>query len=219
MADKLISDKKLTFIALSCVSIGSLFGAFSGSLERFEVYRQYEINQFNHQYSETFIVSENQPTLPYGLDKNRADRIAAIYQDNKFQKITLLAVAMVSSAIALTIGDETVATAEIDHEVAQIETSSKKQLLMEKVKHRYAMMSLGQRELFKTELQELLELSGGDTTLDATELNATDKFINAQYLVTEGHAVDFAICQAWGLQPGTPEFNHVKEQFTKWTQS
>lgn len=219
MGNKAVSSKKLSFIALSCVSIGSLFGAFSGSLERFEVYRQYEVNQFNQQYTQTFILSENQTTKPYGLDIGKADRIAAIYQDAKLQKILLLATAMVSSAVALMIGDETVNAAEIHHEVTKIETASKKQLLLEEIKHRYAMMSLGQRELFKTELQELLELSGGHDTLEATEVNATDKFINAQYIMADGHSIDFAITQVWGLQPDTPEFNNIKEQLQQWIEN
>lgn len=207
--------KKNIFITLSCVSLGSLFCSFGGAFERFEIYKQIEFNQFNQEYHKTFILSETQLTKPYGFDVSKSEKIAAIYEDVKLQKILLLAVAIISSSLAMMIGD-VVNDVESDIEVEKIETTSKRQLRMEKIKHQFAMMSLAQRELFKSELQELLELSGGDSTMEASELNATDKFLNANYLMAEGHDIDSAIVMTWGFDKGSPQFEDMKLKFNEW---
>ena len=207
--------KKNIFITLSCVSLGSLFCSFGGAFERFEIYKQIEFNQFNQEYHKTFILSETQLTKPYGFDVSKSEKIAAIYEDVKLQKILLLAVAIISSSLAMMIGD-VVNDVESDTEVEKIETTSKRQFRMEKIKHQFAMMSLAQRELFKAELQELLELSGGDSTMEASELNVTDKFLNANYLMAEGHDIDSAIAMTWGFDKGSPQFEDMKLKFNEW---
>jgi cellobiose-specific phosphotransferase system component IIB len=207
--------KKNIFVTLSCVSLGSLFCSFGGAFERFEIYKQFEFNQFNQEYHKTFILSETQLVKPYGFDASKSEKIASIYEDAKVQKIMLLCVAVISSSLAIMIGD-IVEDVESDSEVLKIETTSKRQLRMEKIKHQFAMMSLAQRELFKSELQELLELSGGDSTMEASELNATDKFLNANYLIAEGHDIDSAIAMTWGFDKGSPEFEDMKLKFNEW---
>lgn len=207
--------KKNIFVTLSCVSLGSLFCSFAGAFEKFEIYKQTEFNQFNQEYHKTFILSETQLVKPYGFDADKSEKIAAIYEDSKVQKIILLCVAVIASSSAMMIGD-IVDDVESDSEVQKIETTSKRQLRMEKIKHQFAIMSLAQRELFKSELQELLELSGGDSTMDASELNVTDKFLNANYLIAEGHDLDSAIAMTWGFDKGSPEFEDIKLKFNEW---
>jgi hypothetical protein len=207
--------KKNIFVTLSCVSLGSLFCSFGGAFEKFEIYKQTEFNQFNQEYHKTFILSETQLVKPFGFDADKSEKIAAIYEDAKVEKIMLLCVAVIASSLALLI-DDVVNDVESDIEVKKIETTSKRQLRMEKIKHQFAMMSLAQRELFKSELQELLELSGGDFTMEASELNATDKFLNANYLIAEGHDLDFAIAMTWGFDKGSPEFEDMKLKFNEW---
>jgi hypothetical protein len=207
--------KKNIFIILSCVSLGSLFCSFGGAFESFEIYKQTEFNQFNREYHKVFILSETQLVSPYGFDADKSEKIAAIYDHKKVQKITLLCVAVVASSLAMMIGD-IVNDVESDSEVQKIEATSKRQLRMEKIKHQFAMMSLAQRELFKSELQELLELSGGDSTMEASELNVTDKFLNANYLIAEGHDLDSAIAMTWGFDKGSPEFEDMKLKFNEW---
>jgi hypothetical protein len=51
---------------------------------------------------------------------------------------------------------------------------------------------------------------------EADELNATDKFINANYLLLEGHPLDVVVNQTWGYQVGTTEHLEMKRKFLEW---
>lgn len=144
--------------------------------------------------------------------------IAYSYQPQILQKLLLLGVAIVSSGTALLIASIDFEQLEIDHEVSKIESTAKKQLATESIKNKYALMSLGQREQFRLEIESLLELTGGDTTLQATEINATDRFINCSYMLSEGHDLDKAVSATWGLQPGSDEHSVKKQEFEKWLQ-
>ncbi|MFM6003839.1 MAG: hypothetical protein ACKPA7_10090 [Sphaerospermopsis kisseleviana] len=207
-------NKEVVFICLSCISIGSLFGSFAGSLQQFEVWEQGEINNFRQEYKQIFIVSENE--LPYGLDKGKAVKVASNYQSDILQKCLLLGVAGVSSIVALLLANINFEELELNWEVAQIETSAKKQLMVEKIKNKYALMSVAQREQFRLEIAGLLELTGGDETLQASETNATDKFINCSYLMSEGHDINMAVSQTWNVSPGTKEHTLKKLGFEDW---
>jgi hypothetical protein len=208
-------NKEVVFICLSCISIGSLFGSFAGNLQRFEVWQQQEFNNFNQSYNQTFIINEND-NLPYGLDKHKAGKIASNYQSDILQKCLLLAVAGISATVALLLASINFEELELNWEVSRIENTAKRQLMTEKIKNKYALMSVAQREQFRLEIASLLELTGGDETLEATEINATDKFINCSYLVSEGHSLDVAIAQTWNVQPGTQEHALKKAAYEDW---
>lgn len=208
-------NKEVVFICLSCISIGSLFGSFAGNLQRFEVWQQQEFNNFNQSYNQTFIINEND-NLPYGLDKSKAGKIASNYQSDILQKCLLLAVAGISATVALLLANINFEELELNWEVSKLETTAKKQLKIENIKNKYALMSVAQREQFRLEIASLLELTGGDETLEATEINATDKFINCSYLVSEGHSLDIAIAQTWSVQPGTKEHTSKKLAYEDW---
>lgn len=209
-------DRTHIFTLLSTASVGSLFLSFAGLPMSYEVWKQEELNQFNIKYNQIFIISEKQLQLPYGYDSNKADKLVGIYNHQLWQKIILLFTAIISSCCAIALND---AADEIEMrgEVNQIETSSKKQLKIEKIKHQYAMMSLAQRELFKEEIRELLQLTGGDETLEASEANETDKFIHASYMLSDGHSVDFVVSQIWGVSQDSPEFEDIKNKFLQWS--
>ena len=208
-------NKEIVFICLSCISIGSLFGSFAGNLQRFEVWQQQEINNFNQSYNQTFIINEND-VLPYGLDKSTAGKIASNYQSDILQKCLLLGVSGISATVALLLASINFDELELNWEVSRIENTAKRQLMTEKIKNKYALMSVAQREQFRLEIASLLELTGGDETLEATEINATDKFINCSYLVSEGHSLDIAIAQTWNVQPGTKEHALKKAAYDDW---
>lgn len=209
-------DRTHIFTLLSTASVGSLFLSFAGLPMSYEVWKQEELNQFNIKYNQIFIISEKQLQLPYGYDSNKAVKLVGIYNHQLWQKIILLFTAIISSCCAIALND---AADEIEMrgEVNQIETSSKKQLKIEKIKHQYAMMSLAQRELFKEEIRELLQLTGGDETLEASEANETDKFIHASYMLSDGHSVDFVVSQIWGVSQDSPEFEDIKNKFLQWS--
>ncbi|MEY3223592.1 MAG: hypothetical protein RLZZ203_2448 [Cyanobacteriota bacterium] len=208
-------NKEVVFICLSCISIGSLFGSFAGNLQRFEVWEQAEINNFNQQYKQVFIINEND-NLPYGLDKNKAVKIASNYQSDIIQKSLLLGIAGISATVALLIANINFEELELNWEIGRIETTAKKQLMTEKIKNKYALMSVAQREQFRLEIASLLELTGGDETQEASEINATDKFINCSYLLSEGHDINIAIAQTWNVEPGTQEHTLKKLAFEDW---
>jgi hypothetical protein len=215
--DKLAKGKGL-FIGLSCVSIGCLVGSFGYPLQKLEVWRQVEVGQFNIPYEQTFIITENDLNYPYGFSKQSAQLIAQIYQDYKLQKVMLLVLAGLCASYSLSMGADTVTNAEIDNEVGTIKAQGKKELILEKVKHRLAMASKSQRLLFIDEMKALVEEFGTleGETLEADELNATDKFVNASYLLGEGHSVDVVVSQTWNVQPNTPEHSDLKRKFLHW---
>lgn len=215
--ERLAKGKKL-FIGLSCLSIGCLVGSFGYPLQKLEVYKQLESGQFNIEYERTFVLTENDLNYPYGFSKDSAQLVAQIYKDYKLQKIVLLVLAAVCAAYALNMGSETVVNAEIDGEVDTIKAQGKKELILEKVKHRLAMASKSQRLLFIDEMKALMDEFGTPEgeTLEADELNATDKFVNASYLLGEGHSVDAVVTQTWGSQPGTLEHGEMKRKFLHW---
>jgi hypothetical protein len=208
-------NKEVVFICLSCISIGSLFGSFAGNLQRFDVWNQREINQFKQEYKQVFIVTENDVT-PYGLDKGKAVKIASNYQSDILQKSLLLGIAGISATVALLLANINFEELEISWEISKIETTAKKQLMVEKIKNKYALMSVAQREQFRLEIASLLELTGGDETLQATEINATDKFINCSYMMSEGHDINTAVAQTWQVEPGTQGHTLKKLAFEDW---
>jgi hypothetical protein len=215
--ERLAKGKGL-FIGLSCLSIGCLVGSFGYPLQKLEVYRQIELGQFNIPYERTFIISENDRNYPYGFSKQSAQLIAQIYQDYKLQKVMLLVLAGLCASYALNMGSDTVVNSEIDSEVDSIKAQGKKELILEKVKHRLAMASKSQRLLFIDEMKALMDEFGTleAETLEADEVNATDKFVNASYLLGEGHSVDTVVQQTWNLQPGTAEHSELKQKFLNW---
>lgn len=215
--ERLAKGKGL-FIGLSCLSIGCLVGSFGYPLQKLEVYSQVESGQFNIPYERTFVLTESDRNYPYGYRKETARLIAQIYEDYKVQKIFLLVMAGLCATYALNMGDDTVTNAEIDSEVDSIKAQGKKELILEKVKHRLAMASKSQRLLFIDEMKALMNEFGTieGEVLEADELNATDKFVNASYLLGEGHSVDTVVTQTWGYQPGTSEHSDLKRKFLHW---
>lgn len=179
--EKLARNKQL-FIGLSCISIGSLVGAFGYPLQKLEIYRQTELGAFGQPYEKTYIVTESDQNYPYGFRKDLAIKVAQIYNDYAFQKIALLGLAITASVAALNIGAETVTNAEIDDEVETIKARGKKELILEGIKHKLAMASKSQRLLFLDEMKALMEEFGSaeEEIQEADELNALYEEANNQ---------------------------------------
>lgn len=215
--EKLAKNQHL-FIALGCTSIACLVGSFAYPLQKLQVYRQAEKNALGQTYTRNFVLTENDVSLPYGFDIKKSKLVAKIYQDAKQQKIFLLLAAIACALGTLSLGDETIQADEIDNEVATIKATGKKQLLLEGVKHRLAMASKSQRLLFLDEMKALIAEFGTPEgeILEADEINATDKFTNAGYLLAEGLPIDSVVYQVWGCQPGTTEHQSMKRKFLAW---
>ena len=171
--EKLARNKPL-FIGLSCLSVGCLVGAFGYPLQRLEVYAQPEKGSFNYSYEKRFILTESDQNYPYGFDQSRAVKIAQVYNAYAPQKFMLLILSSVCAGYALLIGGKTVIDSEIDSEVELIQATGKKQLLLEKVKHRLALASKSQRLLFIEEMKTLMEEFGSpeQELIEADEINA-----------------------------------------------
>lgn len=207
--------KEIAFIGLSCFSVASLFGCFAGDLEGWEVWKQSSINRFGQPSDEIFIISEKSK-LPYGLDTKKAEKIASNYKPELFQKLVLMLTSGMCATTALLLANIDFDQLEIEAEAHKLKMKGKKEQTLEGIKQRLALASLAQREQFKLELQALMELTGGDETMIADEVNASDKFTNAAYMMQDGHSIDFVIQQQWGLQPDNPEFENIKAQFQQW---
>lgn len=203
------------FVALSCLSIGCLVGSFAYPLQKFEIWKQTETNPFGQEYSKIFVISEADQRSPYGLDKAQGEKIASIYEDSKIQKLLLLVTCLMSASAALIVGEDTIPEVEIQAEIKKIDGEAKQEFMLDKIKHKWAMATQAQKQLFRDELQALAQLFG-EATLEADEINATDKFINANYLLAEGHSIEMAVKQTWGFEPGTPEYEQIKERFQQW---
>lgn len=169
-----LAKSKPFFISLSCLSVGCLVSAFGYPLQKLEVYSQTELGAFAQQYDKRFIITETDTNYPYGFNKDRALKVAQIYNSYAPQKIMLIILSGICASYALLIGDKTVINSEIDSELQEIQATGKKQLLLEKIKHQMALASKAQRITFMDEMKALLEEFGTpeDEIIEADELNA-----------------------------------------------
>lgn len=213
-----LARNRSCFVGLSCLSLACLIGSFANPLQKLEVWRQTELGNFDLEYQRTFIITENDVNYPYGFDADRAVKISRIYHDYKSEKILLLISAFVSAYLALQIGDETCRAVEIDVEISELKTKGRKELLIEGVKHKLAMASKSQRLLFMDEMKALIEEfgSGEGELLEADELNATDKFTNASYLLADGLPIDTVVEQVWGVASDSPSHRQLKGELQQW---
>lgn len=200
--------KPLGFIILSVCSTASLFGAFAGDLQPYTV-----ITRSNQGLlGGSVITITRNHEIPKG-----SKLVEARHDDDLIQKSILLAIAAIGSASSLVISAIDFNELELQHATTEIEFQSRKQLQLEAIKNRYAIMSIAQREQFRLELSGLLELTGGDDTLEASEINATDKFINCSYLIAEGHSLEQSVSQTWQVAIGTPDHEAKKQEYIKWS--
>ncbi len=216
-----LARNKVKFIGMSCLSLACLIGSFAHPLQKLEVWKQVETGAFNLNYERYFILTENDRNHPYGFNKYKSTKVSQIYQDYKVEKIGLLVLAIATASTALSLGRETCIGDEIDTEVEYIKAEGKKQLILEGIKHRLAMASKSQRLLFMDEMKALIEEFGSPEgeILEGDEVNATDKFTNAGYLLSEGHPIDVVVTQTWGYKPGTSEHTEMKQKFEDWQAS
>lgn len=208
------SNKQAAFIILSSLGITSLFASFAGSWQPYKIYSQ-STETLIGQSSRSFILFPNSPK-PKELDISKAVVLDESLGDFSTQKILLLGGAIASSSLALIFSSIDFESLEVTQELQQTEIQAKKQLKAEAIKHRYALMSKAQQELFRSELEALLEISGGDDSAYAGEILESDRFLNCQYLVQEGHSLDNAIAATWQVSAGTREHSIQKLQFEAW---
>lgn len=177
--EKLAKQKGL-FIGLSCLSVGCLVSSWGYPLQQLEIYSQQEIGKFGYSYDKRFIITESDQNYPYGFNRDRAVKIAQVYQSYAPQKIMLLILAGICAGYARFIGENTVTNSEIDDEVKLIKDTGRKQLLLEKIKHELALRSKAQKLLFIEEMKAMLEEFGTpeQELLEADEINALYDEVN-----------------------------------------
>jgi hypothetical protein len=80
------------------------------------------------------------------------------------------------------------------------------------------MASKSQRLLFLDEMRSLISEFGSPEgeIIEADEINATDKFTNASYLLAEGLPIDSIVTETWGYPVGSLEHREMKSKFLKW---
>ncbi len=208
------NKKQAAFLILSSLGISSLFASFAGQLQPFRIYSQ-ESESLLGKHSRTFILTSS-GQKPKELDVRKAVTIEERLTDDLIQKIVLLGAAIASSSLALIFSSIDFESLEVSQELESTERQAKKQLKSEAIKHRYALMSKAQQEMFKAELEALLEVSGGDESQYAGEVLQSDKILNCFYLVQEGHSLNNAITTTWGVAEGTREHSLQKLKFEAW---
>jgi len=53
-------------------------------------------------------------------------------------------------------------------------------------------------------------------TAEASEINETDKFINANYLLQEGKDIDSVVAETWNVKKGSDQHGDLKAKFQEW---
>lgn len=169
-----LASKKPLFIGLSCLSIGCLIGSWAYPLQKLEIYKQQEKQQFDIQGVRTYVITENSLNYPYGFQRDKAKRFAQIHIDYKVQKILLLVLAAGCSIAAMSIGYELVPLSEFEDEVLRIKNEAKKELTLKRIKARFALANKSQQLLFLDEMKALMEEFGSveQEMLEADEINA-----------------------------------------------
>jgi hypothetical protein len=208
------NKKQAAFLISSSLGISSLFASFAGNLQPFRIYSQ-ESESLLGKHSKTFILLSNSQK-PKELDINKAVIVDERLEHDLIQKLLLLGAAIASSSLALIFSSIDFESLEVSQELESTERQAKKQLKSEAIKHRYALMSKAQQEMFRAELEALLEVSGGDESMYAGEILESDKFLNCQYMLNEGHSLDSATSATWQVQQGTQEHSICKLKFEAW---
>lgn len=151
-----------------------LIGSWAYPLQKLEIYKQQEKQQFDIQVVRTYVVTEDSLNYPYGFQKDKARRFAQIYIDYKVQKILLLVLAAGCSIAAMSIGYELVPLSEFEDEVLRIKNEAKKELTLKGIKARFALANKSQQLLFLDEMKALMEEFGSveQEMLEADEINA-----------------------------------------------
>jgi hypothetical protein len=213
-----VAKSRAYFIGFGILSIGCFLSALAYPLQKYEVYQQSVVGAFGIEHDDYFILSENSKQKPYGFDSDKAVLVEQNLDDHKFEKIMLLIASLTASGLCVYLGNGVVEAVEIDSEVAEIKAQSKRQLLIEGVKHRFAMASKSQRLLFMDEMKALIEEFGSveGEVLTADETNETDKFTQVSYLLADGLSLPVAISQCYGLKPDTSEHAEIVKRFKQW---
>jgi hypothetical protein len=169
-----LTKNKSLFIGLSCLSIGCLFASFGYPLQKYEVWQQPGLDAFGNPTERVFVITETDRLKPYGFNKDTAISLAQVYEDYKFQKLFTLVLAALGSVYSLRIGQETCTNAELDSEIEEIKAKGRRELIVERIKHKLAMASKSQRLLFIEEMKVLMEEFGSpeNEILEADEINA-----------------------------------------------
>lgn len=209
-------NRKL-FLASSLISVLCLVGSFGEPLLKLTVYRQDELGLLNQPRQDTYIITENTKNYPFGFVPERAKKIAQIREDGKYQKIMLLVCAGITAAYGLTIADSVVTDAELEDEVKDLETTARKELLIKKIKLNAALLMKEQALEMMNKLQGLFGSYGEDApefqNEEADEMAATDKHYEVMNTVNQGHSLEYAISQVYGLDKDSDEFKNVLRNY------
>lgn len=219
------------FLALSVGAATVLLTSFAYPLQSMEVLRQTELNTFKQRADKIFVITESDIGQPYGLNRKKAVKVSQIYQDYKYQKITLLVTSLILSSIARLMADGAVLYEKINREtqriiweeedempaVKPVPKTIDKIVLFTQIKERWQTLSEEQKQLFRAEIRALSEMVESHYAIASLEKNEiTDKFIAASYQLEQGEAMDNVITTLWNAEPGTGKHSHIKQELLQW---
>lgn len=212
-----VKNKRRLFFLTSITSLACLMGSFGNPLSKLTVYQQTERGILGNVREDIYIITENTANYPYGFNVETAEPIAKIRKDSQFLKIFFLVVAAANAGFALVISPDVIREFELEDDVRKIERAAVAELLIKKIKFKAAIELQEQKLALQYELQGMAESYGSDMieiqTDDAEEMLATDKKYEVVEMTQQGHSLEYAIANVYGLDPQTSEFKNVLRNF------
>lgn len=205
------------FLSTSLVSVLCLLGSFGNPLQKLTVYHQKEIGLLDAERTDVYVITESDRNYPYGFIQEKAVRVAQIREDYKGVKIMLLALSLIASAYSLSLANSVISESDLEKEVVDMEITAKKELLMKRLKLMAALSMKEQSLEIMNQMAGLFESYGEELpeyeNEELDEMAATNKHYQVMDLTNQGHSLEYAISQIYGLDKDSDEFKHVHRSY------
>ena len=199
---------KPIFLASTIIGIACLFSSYGGDLVPYQVYKATIKTDWNLSISTNILRFKPTHLIPPG-----AVKITEKLSTDKERKIGLATLAALTSSISWLVAS----CKHDDWELEEFKKAASKESRLKEAKTRFAIMDKVKQQLIIDELNELVAMASPiGNEVDEIESN---KFVNASYLIQEGHSEDYAISQVWNIDPKSPEFNNIRTSFKQWKDS
>lgn len=199
---------KPIFLASTIIGISCLFSSYGGDLVPYQVYKATIKTDWNLSISTNVLRFSPNQLIPHG-----AVKVTEKLSTDRERKIGLATLA----ALANSIGWLIASCKQDDWELEEFKKVASKESRLKEAKTRFAIMDKVKQQLIIDELNELVAMANPIANeVDEVESN---KFVNASYLIQEGHSEDYAISQVWNIDSKSPEFTNIKASFRQWRDS
>jgi hypothetical protein len=204
-------------ISSTAIGLISLIASFGEPLQKLTVYKQRELGVLKQERWDTYVITENSRSLPYGFVKERAINVAQIREDFKFQKFVFLTIAFLSTVYSLSIADEIIKDSELDESVQEQANTARKEILTKELMLLFgAKMKEASLEAYNR-LQGIYNSYGEDVPEYQSQMLDQELMDNKPYevgeMVRQGHTLEHAIEKVYKLPQDSDEFKNVHREF------